>query len=274
MSGRSTGPEPATTEATRELGFRSDRVQRLRRLLRQHKARAEEAAFVAEGPKLVAAAFDAGADIEGLYVAPATTHAVIQRAVAAGIPVFTLAPGVMERVADTVTPQGLLAVCTQVETPLERLLGLSLLVVAVGLQDPGNLGAILRSSSAAGEAGVICCSGTVDPYNPKCLRASAGALFHQKIVARENPVEVLEQLGSRGVQRLATAPSGGVAPDACDLVRPTALVLGNESRGLDPELLRHVDGTMTIPMSSAIESLNVAMAATVVCFEAARQRRR
>jgi TrmH family RNA methyltransferase len=273
VTDRSTGSGPATTDAPRELGFKSDRVQRLRRLLRQHKARAAEAVFVAEGPNLVATALDVGSPVEALYVASGTEHEVIDRARTAAIPVWRLAPGVMERVADTVTPQGILAVCAQIDVPLERLLGSSLLVVAVGLQDPGNLGTIVRSASAAGDAGIICCSGTVDPYNPKCLRASAGALFHQRLVARENPVEVLEQLGSRGVQRLATVPTGGIAHDAYDLVRPTALVLGNESRGLDLGLLAHVDGLVTIPMSGPTESLNVAMAATVLCFEAARQRR-
>ena len=148
-----------------------------------------------------------------------------------------------------------------------------MIVVAVGIQDPGNLGTVVRSAGAAGDAGVICCEGTVDLYNPKCLRASAGALFHQKVVVREDPVEVLEQLGSWGVQRLAAAPSGGIGHDACDLVRSTALVLGNEGRGLNEDILRHVDGLITIPMSGGIESLNVAMAATVICFEAARQRR-
>ncbi|HUQ62612.1 MAG TPA: RNA methyltransferase [Acidimicrobiales bacterium] len=274
MSDRSTGAVPVpTTAPRRELGFKSDRVQRLRRLLRQPKWRAEESAFVIEGPKLLTAALDAGSTVESVYVAPGTAHEAVGRAEGVGVPIFTLAAGVIERVADTVTPQGVLAVCTRTASPMENLRGTTMVIVAVGIQDPGNLGTIFRSAGAATEAGVICCTGTVDPYNPKCLRASAGALFHQKLVARKDPVEVLEELGSWGVQRLATEPSGGAAPDAYDLVQPTALVFGNEGRGLDPALLRLVDGTVTIPMSGPAESLNVAMAATVVCFEAARQRR-
>jgi TrmH family RNA methyltransferase len=256
------------------LGFKSAPVQRLRRLLRQPKARADEGAFVVEGPRLIGAAFDAGAAIESIYVACDTGDGLVERAMASDVPVSTLAAGVAERVSDTVTPQGLFAVCSRVDVPVESLRGLSLFVVAVGIQDPGNLGTILRGAGAAGEAGVICCTGTVDLYNPKCLRASAGSLFHLSIVAGGDPVEVLEKLGSWGVQRMATMPSGGVAYHACDLVPPTALVFGNESRGLDADLLRHVDVTVTIPMSASTESLNVAMAATVICFEAARQRRR
>jgi TrmH family RNA methyltransferase len=274
VTNRSTGAAPVPTAvAARELGFKSERVQRLRRLLRQPKWRAEEGAFVIEGPKLLGAALDADTTVESVYAAPGARHDVLQRVHDLGIPLFNLAAGVTERVADTVTPQGVLAVCGRTDVPLSRLRPLSMVVVAVGVQDPGNLGTILRSAGAATDAGVICCTGTVDPYNPKCLRASAGALFHQKLVARKDPVEVLEELGSWGMQRLATAPSGGAPPDACDLMQPTALVFGNEGQGLDPGILRHVDGTVTIPMSSPTESLNVAMAATVVCFEAARQRR-
>jgi TrmH family RNA methyltransferase len=262
-----------TAVVRRELGFRSDRVQRLRRLVRQPKARAEEAAFVVEGPKLLAAALDAAAAVESLYLAPGVLDETVDRAVAAGVRVFNLAPGVTERITDTITPQGILAVCRHVDVSLEHLRGTSMIVVAAGVQDPGNLGTILRSAGAAGEAGIICCEGTVDLYNPKCLRASAGSLFHQEVVVRRDAVEVLEDVGSWGMQRLATMPSGGTAYYACELVRPTALVLGNESHGLGPELLQHVDGTLTVPMSDATESLNVAMAATVVLFEAARQRR-
>ncbi|MDQ6928239.1 MAG: RNA methyltransferase [Actinomycetota bacterium] len=261
----STGPS--------ELGFRTDRVQRLRRLLRQPKARAEDGAFVIEGPKLVAAALDGGATVEAIYTAPGFVSGALSRAAERGVPVLHLASGVVERVADTVTPQGILAVCRGVDVGLEHLRGSTLIVVAIGVQDPGNLGTILRSAGAAADAGVICCTGTVDLYNPKCLRASAGSLFHQKVVARGDPVKVLEELGSWGLQRLATMPSGGLTHDACDLVRPTALVLGNESRGLEPQILPHVDGTITIPMAAGSESINVAMAATVICFEAARQRR-
>lgn len=248
-------------------------MQRLRRLLRQPKARAEDGAFVIEGPKLITAALDAGAAVESIYVAADLVDDVVDQATDRGLPVYVLAPGVAERVTGTVSPQGSLAVCRPVDVPDDQLRGASLIVVAVSIQDPGNLGTILRSAGAVEEAGVICCTGTVDLYNPKCLRASAGSLFHQSVVARGDPVKVLERLGEWGLQRVATMPIGGVAYDSCDLVRPTALVLGNESRGLGPEVLRHVDVTATIPMANANESLNVAMAATVICFEAARQRR-
>ena len=120
--------------------------------------------------------------------------------------------------------------------------------------------------------GVICCDGTVDVYNPKCVRASAGSLFHVRVVAGGEPEKVLATLGEWGLHRMATRPSGGQAYHQADLIRPTAFVLGNEASGLPESLDRLVDETVTIPMAGRGESLNVGMAAAVLCFEAARQR--
>lgn len=179
----------------------------------------------------------------------------------------------MRRTSDTTTPQGILAVCREFPLPLEGAREADPLVVCVDVRDPGNLGAILRSAGAAGIGAVLCCEGTVDVHNPKCLRASAGAVFRLPVVHGGSPVEVLETVGSWEVNRLAATATGGTPYDACDLTVPTALVFGNERHGLDDAVLRHVDGRATIPMAPTAESLNVAMAATVLCFEAARQRR-
>jgi TrmH family RNA methyltransferase len=184
-----------------------------------------------------------------------------------------LGPGVIERVSDTVTPQRILAVCGSVDARLDALKGTDLVVVCVDVRDPGNLGTVVRSAGAAGAGGVICCSGTVDVYNPKCLRASAGAVFHLRLVDGGQPVEVLEALRSWGMNRLAATAAGGAPYDGCDLTGPTALVLGNEGHGISQTVLDYVDGAVTIPLAASAESLNVAMAATVLCFEAARQRR-
>ncbi|HWC11329.1 MAG TPA: RNA methyltransferase [Acidimicrobiales bacterium] len=254
------------------LALRNHRVRRLRRLVRYPRARRAERAFVLEGAHLVEAAVAAAVPLEGIYVAPGGEGPLVERARAAGLPVHLLAPGVLERVADAVTPQRLLAVAPIPETPLAELRGATLVVVSVGLQDPGNLGTVIRSASAAGAAGVICCDGTVDPFGPKCVRASAGALFHVRLVAGRPAVEVLDELGSWGVRRLGARAREGVPYHRTDLRSPTAFVLGNESHGLPPEVAAVVDGFVTIPMTSAVESLNVAAAASVLCFEAARQR--
>ncbi|GAC1322506.1 MAG: hypothetical protein NVSMB16_16570 [Acidimicrobiales bacterium] len=132
---------------------------------------------------------------------------------------------------------------------------------------------MLRSAEAAGSAGVICCDGTVDVYNPKCVRASAGALFHVPVVAGGAAVSVLEALGHRGWTRLGTAVGAGDAYTEVDLTRPVAFVLGNEANGLPEGLGAGLDGLVHVPMQGRTESLNVGMACAVLCFEAARQRR-
>ena len=254
------------------LAFTSARVKRLRQLIDRRAARERERAFVVEGPTLVGDAMDAGVELECLFVAPGAADPVVARAVAGGIPVLALAPGVLERVAGTVTPQPVLAVARVVDVDLEALAGASLVVVCVDIRDPGNLGTVLRSAEASGVGGIICCDGSVDVYNPKCVRASAGSLFHTRIVARGEPVKVLGTLGGWGLRRLGTRPDGGVPYFSADMTAPTALVLGNEAHGLPLSAAAELDGWVSIPMAGRAESLNVGMAAAVLCFEAARQR--
>jgi len=229
--------------------------------------------FVVEGAKLVSEALAAGAAVEGLYLAPGADDPVVPAAAERGIRVHHLGPGAMEAVADTVSPQPVAAVVAMVDVALGELAGATLVVVCVDLRDPGNAGTVLRSAEAAGARGVVCCDGSVDLFNPKTVRASAGALFHVPVVAGGRPVEVLEVMGRWGWQRLGTAAAGGVAHTGADLTRPTALVLGNEAHGLPPGVHDQLDGLVTIPMAGRSESLNVGMAAAVLCFEAARQRR-
>ncbi|HEX2048689.1 MAG TPA: RNA methyltransferase [Acidimicrobiales bacterium] len=254
------------------LAFTSARVKRLRQLLDRPAVREREQAFVVEGPTLVGDALDAGVELECLFVAPGPTSPVVARAAAAGVPVLDLAPGVLERVAGTVTPQPVLAVARAVDVDLDALAGTTLVVVCVDVRDPGNLGTVLRTAEASGVGGIICCDGSVDVYNPKCVRASAGSLFHTRIVARGDPLKVLGTLGGWGLRRLGTRPYGGVPYHRADLTAPTALVLGNEAHGLPVPAGEALDGWLTIPMAGRTESLNVGMAAAVLCFEAARQR--
>jgi len=252
-------------------------VKRLRQLVARPSVRERERAFVVEGPTLVSDALDAGVGMECVFVAPgqdssAAVGALVARAVAAGVPVHGLAPGVLERVAGTVTPQHLVAVARALDVGLDDLAGTDLVVVCVDIRDPGNLGTVLRSAEAAGAGGIICCDGSVDVYNPKCVRASAGSLFHTRIVARGEPVQVLATLGGWGLRRLGTRVEGGTPYHRADLAAPTALVLGNEAHGLPDAAESAIDGWVTIPMAGRSESLNVGMAAAVLCFEAARQR--
>jgi TrmH family RNA methyltransferase len=232
-----------------------------------------DGAFVVEGVNVLAEALHAGVAVESVYVAPGGHGPVVDAALAAGARVYDLAPGVLERVAATVTPQPVLAVVPDVCVDVAALAGADLIVVCVDVRDPGNAGTVLRSAEAAGAGGVICCDGTVDVTNPKCVRASAGSLFHVPVVAGGNAVTVLEHIGAWGMRRLGTSVTTGEDYTTTDLRPPTALVLGNEALGLPQSVLPVLDGWVHIPMAGRGESLNVGMACAVLCFEAARQRR-
>jgi RNA methyltransferase, TrmH family len=251
------------------LGARHPEVDRLRRLLRRRADRAAERAFVVEGPKLVDEAIAAGA-VEAVYVAPGTAP---PESLSTDVPVRELQRGVLERVADTVTPQPILAVCRAVDVPLDDVLDSTFVVVCIDIQDPGNAGTILRSAEAAGAGAVLFTGSSVDPTNPKAVRASAGSLFHVGVVSGGVPEEVLAQLGRRGCRRVGADARTGEPLDTVDLTAPVALVLGNEAHGLPADIDAVLDVRVTIPMAGRAESLNVGMAAAVMCFEVARQRR-
>ena len=240
------------------LGARHPDVDRLRRLLRRRSDRVAEQAFVLEGPKLLAEAIAAGAAIEAVYVSPEAPPVDYPD-------VRVLDRGVLERVADTVTPQPVLTVCRTLDVPLAAVASATFLVVCVDVQDPGNAGTILRSAEAAGAGGVVFAGSSVDPFNPKTVRASAGSLFHVPIVIESDPLPALSQ------RRLGTAAHGATSLDDVDLTAPVAVVLGNEAHGLPEDA--PIDEWVTIPMVGRSESLNVGMAAAVLCFEVARQRR-
>ncbi|HZQ84463.1 MAG TPA: RNA methyltransferase [Acidimicrobiales bacterium] len=246
-------------------------MQRVRRLLRSHTARQAERAFVLEGEKLLTEAVNAGVSVESVYLAPGAN--VADTLLGRAARVFDLAPGVMERVADTVSPQPVLAVAPYVDSPLDALESPTFVVVCVDLRDPGNAGTVLRSAEAAGADGVIFCVGAVDVYNPKTVRASAGSLFHVPVVAGGEPVSVVQALGQQGLRTLGASARGGTDYAATDLTGPLALVVGNEAHGLPADVAAALDDRITIPMAGRSESLNAGMATAVLCFEAARQRR-
>lgn len=219
--------------------------------------------------------------VESVYLDPAAGPAARElaaRCLEVGAGVFDLEVGVLARVADTVTPQPVLAVAADPSRSLTDLAGLAggaprLVLVCAGVRDPGNAGTVLRSAAAAGADAVIGCSGSVDLLNPKTVRASAGAVFRVPVVNGADPFDALDALGAWGLTRLGAVASGGVDYLEADLGRPTAIVLGNEAAGLGAELAGRLDGAVTIPMAAGSESLNVGIAAAVLCFEVARRRR-
>jgi TrmH family RNA methyltransferase len=239
--------------------------------------------FVVEGAKLLGCALDAGAPVESVFVGhtpdplrpdePGRPRVdVVTRAAHAGARVFDLAPGVLERVADTVTPQPVLAVVGAPAATLEDLAGSTFVVVCVDVRDPGNTGAVIRVAHAAGAHGVVCCEGTVDPFNPKTVRASAGSVLRLPVVAGGDPGAVLDELARMGLRRLGASSHGGEPYTEVDMRAPLALVLGNEASGLPSSLDHHIDARVSVPMTGGAESLNVSTAAAVLCFEVTRVR--
>lgn len=250
---------------------------------------------MAEGAELIRTALDAGAPVESLYVSPdgsneATVQEICRRAVAAGARVFPLAPGVLERVADTVTPQPVLAVLPMLGAdsgrgpasgthgdhdavvPWSPHAG-ALVLVLVDVRDPGNAGTVLRAADAAGATAVVFAAESVDPYNPKTVRASAGSLFHLPFTVCPDATDLAAGFAAAGFRTVATVVRGGRDYAGLDWSVPTAVFFGNESSGLDPALSARLDGAVAIPMAGRAESLNVGVASAVVAFEAFRQRR-
>jgi TrmH family RNA methyltransferase len=253
------------------LAFDNQRVQELRRLLGRRSSRHDSGRFVVEGPVLVAEAVAAGWAVEAQFV-PEGSDSVVD---GAGT-VFELAGGVLERVGSTETPQPPLAI---VAMPGDRagdvLPTASFVVVLDRVGDPGNLGTILRSAEAAGADLVVLTPGSVDPFNPKVVRSSAGALFHVPVVTAG-----IDDVAAAGLELFGTTshgfPGRTVVPyTAADLTGRIAVVMGNEAAGLPDEwndTIGPVRSWITIPHGGRSESLNVAMATTVLVFEAARQR--
>lgn len=257
--------------------MRHQRVARIRRLIAKKSLRTSERAFVAEGPKVVESAMSADAPFEAIYVDSGadlteSTVELLDVARTKGIRVFGLDRGVMERVGDAVTPQPLLAVVGFIDRPLADLASGNVLVL-VDVRDPGNVGAIIRSADAAGIDAIVVCDGCGDIYNPKTVRASAGSLFHLPLVRAGSPTEVLGTLDGLGFSTVAMVARDGEDYSTASLDAPVALVFGNEARGLEPTVIARCSQQVTIPIAGGAESLNVAMAATVVSFELARRRR-
>lgn len=261
------------------LAASNPRIRRLRRLSGRRGARAEEGAFLLEGPVLVAEALRSLVPLDGIYAeAAALDPGLVETARAEGIAVHEVADGVIRGITDSVTPRPIVAVAPLVAPPAAEVVDRAIevgrpILVLVDVRDPGNVGTILRAAEAAGAGGVIATKGTVDPWAPKTVRSSAGAILHVPVAAGDEASDVLALLGRAGMPRIATVVSGGGPHDAAPLAGAVAVVLGGEAHGLAPELVSACDERVTIPMEGRTESLNVAMAGSILAFEALRQRR-
>ncbi|MDZ7677247.1 MAG: RNA methyltransferase [Acidimicrobiales bacterium] len=263
------------------LAASNHRIRRLRRLLGRRSARLDEAVFVLEGPTLVGEALDAECGVEAVFVDEQYDDATgsVDRAERAGVAVHLVSAGVLGTLTDVVTPRPILGVATLPTFGLGEVVERCQatrhhLVVLADVRDPGNLGTIIRAAAASGAAGVIATKGTVDPWSPKVVRSSAGAVLSVPIVTGLDLATTLQACAEAEIPTWGTVVGEATAYDQALLGGAFAVVLGNEARGLDRAVDQLIDHRLTIPMEGSTESLNVAMAASVVCFEALRQRRR
>jgi TrmH family RNA methyltransferase len=266
-------------------GAHSPRLKAARRL-NKRAFRQRERAFLAEGPQAVAEAFRCGAKVSDLFVtAPARSRHqdLVAEMADAGIPVHLVSGDVMDELAQTVTPQGLLAVCGFVDVPLAEITSPGagrtprLVALLANVRDPGNAGTVLRTADAAGAHAVVFADASVDPYNGKCVRASAGSLFHLPVVAGARLEDAVGALREAGLRIVAADGRAGRSLDdpgvQARLAEPTAWMFGNEAWGLPPELVALADEPVAVPIYGQAESLNLAAAAAVCLYASARAQR-
>ncbi|MCV7279324.1 RNA methyltransferase [Mycolicibacterium flavescens] len=240
--------------------------------LQRHTGRRRAARFLAEGPNLVEAALR-----RGLVSEVFATEAALDRfgAMLTEAPVHLVTERAAKALSDTVTPVGLVAVCTMPQTSVADVLAASprLVAVAVEISEPGNAGTLIRVADAMGADAVVLAGHSVDPYNGKCLRASAGSIFSIPVVSELDSASAVTALSAAGLQVLATTIDGEVSLDDVGLAAPTAWLFGPEAHGLPAELARQASHRVHIPMPGHAESLNVASAAAICLYQSARAMR-
>jgi len=251
-------------------------LRALRRALREGEPGAD-GTFGVEGPRLVEEALRSPVEVAALVAARSAEArlAALEARANGRVRSYLVPDRVFRALAQTETPQGIAALVRLPKRRLEQCLEQpnALVAVLVGLQDPGNLGTILRSLEAFGGSACLLAENTVSPFNPKAARASAGSLFRVPMFRRLKLAESLRLCNQLGFRTVALAPRGGSELRRVDLRGPVALFIGQEGSGLPDAALKQVDTIAEIPLAAPVDSLNAAMAATLALYEAARQRR-
>jgi RNA methyltransferase, TrmH family len=258
------------------LTSRSGRVKEARRLSRR-SVRTERRLFLADGPNAVEGALQRGSVVEVFATRAAAERYAAQ--VAAAPRTSYVDDRALASLSDSVTPAGIVAVCTFLDVPLAEALDAApppaLVTIAADIRDPGNAGTLIRTSDALGAHAVVLAGRSVDPYNPKTVRASVGSLFHLPLSLEPDPSVAVDRARAAGMTVLAADGDGELSLDDAEqlLAGPTAWLFGNEARGLPRELARLADQRVRIPIPGRAESLNLSTAAAICLHESARARR-
>ncbi|HWQ77725.1 MAG TPA: RNA methyltransferase [Anaerovoracaceae bacterium] len=246
--------------------------------LKLKKYRDERQKYLIEGPNLLREALQNGGEIEMILVSEDYGGEGFDAGdlFREGIPMAAMPPGLFRKLSDTETPQGIMAVVKKRVYRSEEFFSSascrSNIIVLDRLQDPGNIGTILRTADAAGYLGAIFMKGTADIYSPKVARAAAGSLFRLPVLTAETPGQAVQLLKQHGKTVVCTAPGGNRPYYDAGLAENAAVVIGNEGNGVSEEFLELSDFLVTIPMEGTVESLNAAAAAAILMYESVRQR--
>ena len=251
------------------------RLKELRHALSKPPRQAGELAGI-EGPNLIREALRANLTLSTVFVAQGSQQLLDELSLPLETEVLAVPPALLSSTLATETPQPVAALVQPRTWDWDHLLSgrrnaAPLIVALAGLQDPGNLGTILRSAEAFGATGVLSLPGTVSAWNPKAVRASAGSIFRVPMIAASMEECVL-RLHEHDVTLWTTATRQAKEAHCADLARPVALIIGNEGNGVPHEIAAQADGSLTIPYPGPVESLNAAIATSVLLYEAARQR--
>lgn len=264
----------------KEISANDNPVIKKFRALSQKKHRDQQGLYVIEGPNLLKEALDYGAvvgqilfDEEALFRS-GELQQLEERAREAGCPAAISPPSLFAKAANTDTPQGVIAWVEKIRWTEEEFFGREgeNLIVLDRLQDPGNLGTILRTADSAGFGGAVLLKGCGDIYGPKTVRAAAGTLFRLPVWICDGPEDMFALLRKHGKKVFATALEDSQVYFRCDLRRDAAIVIGNEGNGICTEILEGADQRITIPMEGRTESLNAGIAAGILMYEALRQK--
>ncbi|MEG2893622.1 MAG: RNA methyltransferase [Clostridium sp.] len=239
--------------------------------LKQKKYREAENLFLAEGIRFVECAIENKSIEYILYSKKLFSTSGYERVLESGFNTYEVEESVLEGLCDTVNPQGVIGVCRKSLYTVDNVLG-GLVAIIDGVQDPGNMGTIIRTCDAAGVSGIVILKGTVDIYNPKVLRSTMGSIFHVPIIHLNNLSEISEDLSNNEYKILATSLEATASLYDHDFSGKTAFILGNEANGVSDESFSLATDLIIIPMEGSAESLNVGVANGVIVYEALRQK--
>jgi RNA methyltransferase, TrmH family len=244
------------------------------RALHQRAFREKNASYLIEGERLLEEALLKGVELEAVVASEGFFKQGMGRLSDANLSrLITVPDKIFDELATTTNPAGVLAVAKIKPVSPKRLFSAKpLIVIADALQDPGNLGTLIRTSLAASATGLITTKGTVDPFNPKVVRAAMGASFQLPCLWDLEANDAIQLCREHGLRIIASAAESKKYFWQADMSKPTAIIIGNEGQGLTQSVLASADETIAIPMSDNSESLNAAQAATIFLFEAVRQR--